>query len=128
MSLLHFCGRPHDSKAGVPQGSVLGPVLYVPYMNDLPQPEEATVASFADDTAIVAVGDSVEEATEKLQRAVDKINNWTRKWLIKLNESKPVNVDFTNRCQRIPITINDKVIPHSNTAKHLGMSLDAKLR
>jgi hypothetical protein len=38
-------------------------------MSDLPQPEEVAVASFADDTAIVTVGDSVEEATEKLQRA-----------------------------------------------------------
>jgi len=33
-----------------------------------------------------------------------------------------------SRCQHIPITINDKVIPHSNTAKYLGMTLDAKLR
>ena len=87
------------------------------------------MATFADDTAIMAVGDSGEEATEKLQRAVDKINNWTRKWLIKLNEAKSVHVDFTNRrCQRIPITINDKVIPHSNTAKYRGMTLDVKLR
>jgi hypothetical protein len=72
----------------------------------------------------MAVGDGVEEATEKLQRAVDKVNNWTRKWLIKLNEANPVYVDFTNkRYQHIPITINDKVIPHSNTAKYLGIAL-----
>ena len=87
------------------------------------------MATFADDTAIMAVGESFEEATEKLQRAVDKVNNWTRKWLIKLNETKSVNVDFTNTsCQHIPLTINDKVMPHSNTAKYLGMTLDAKLR
>jgi len=36
------------------------------------------VATFADDTAIMAVGDDVEEATEKLQRVADKINKWTR--------------------------------------------------
>jgi len=86
------------------------------------------MATFADDTTIMAVQDSVEEATEKLQRAVNKVNNWTRKWLIRLNEGKSVHVDFTNkRCQHIPITINDKVTPHSNTAKYLGMMLDAKL-
>ena len=71
------------------------------------------MATFADDTAIMAVGDSVEEATEKLQRAVDKVNNWTRKLLIKRNEAKSVHVDFTNkRCQHMPITITEKVIPH----------------
>jgi hypothetical protein len=77
----------------------------------------------------VAVGDSVEGATEKLQRAVNKVNNWTKKWLIKLNEAKLVHVYFTNkRCQHIPITINDKVIAHLNTVKYLGMMLDTKLR
>jgi ribosomal protein S20 len=55
-------------------------------MSDLPQPEGTTVANFADHTAIIAVGDDVEEATEKLQSVADKINNWTRQWLIKLNE------------------------------------------
>jgi hypothetical protein len=98
-------------------------------MSDLPQPEEATVATFADDITIMAGGDSIEEATEKLQRAGDKVNNWTRKWLAKPNEAKSVHADFTNtRCQHTPVTINDKVIPHSNTAKYLGMTLDAKLR
>jgi len=72
----------------------------------------------------MAVGDSVEEATDKLQRAFDKVNSWTRKWLLKLNEAKSAYVYFTNkRCQHIPITINDKVIPHSNTEKYLGMTL-----
>ena len=76
------------------------------------------MATFADDTTIMAVGDSVEEATEKLQRTVDKINNWTTKWLIKLNEAKSVHVDFTNkRCQHIPTTINGDVIPSPKHSK-----------
>jgi hypothetical protein len=48
--------------------------------------------------------------------------------LIKINEAKSVHVYFTNKkCQHVPITINDKVIPHSTTAKYLGMMLDTKL-
>jgi ABC-type dipeptide/oligopeptide/nickel transport system ATPase component len=115
-------------KDGVPLGSVLGPILYLLYTSDLAQPEEAIVATFADDIAIMAVGDGVEAAAEKLRCAVDKVNNWTRKLLIKLNEAKSVHVDFTNKkCLPIPTTINDEVIPHSNTAKYIGMTLDAKL-
>jgi hypothetical protein len=55
------------------------------------------MATFTDDIAIMAVEDSFQEATEKLQRSVDQVSNWTRKWLIELNEAKSVLVDFTNK-------------------------------
>ena len=87
------------------------------------------MATFADVTAIMAVGGDVVDATEKLQRAADEINNWTRQWLIKLNEDNSIHVTFANkRCHHIPAIMNGKTIPHSQTAKYLGMTLDAKLR
>jgi hypothetical protein len=78
-------------KAGVPQGSVLGPVLYLLYRSDIPQPVGTTVANFADDTTIMAVVADVEEATGKLQQAADTINNWTKQRLIQLNEDKSLH-------------------------------------
>ena len=116
-------------KAGVPQGSVLGPVLYLLYTCDIPELENNTIATFADDTAIMATGVTQEEAVKKVQTAVNIIFDWTKKWRVKLNETKSVHIDFTNKMQNYhPININGHVIPYENTAKYLGMTLDAKLR
>lgn len=124
----HYSGL-KDIKAGVPQGSVLGPVLYLLYTHDIPQTNGTTIATFADDTTVLAVEENIVEATNKLQHAINKISTWTEKWRIKLNETKSVHVNFTNRkTHHIPIKIGSNRLPHSNSAKYLGMTLDAKLR
>lgn len=116
-------------QAGVPQGSVLGPILYLLYTSDLPSFEQNIVATFADDTAILSVSDNNIESSKKLQIAIADIQSWTKKWRIKLNEGKSVHVDFTNkRIEHRPVFINNQVVPYENTAKYLGMTLDAKLR
>lgn len=72
---------------------------------------------------------SIEEATNNLQRAINTVSNWTKKWKIKLNQAKSIHVNFTNRkVNRIPIKIDFKQVPYANSAKYLGMTLDAKLR
>jgi hypothetical protein len=49
-------------------------------------------------------------------------------WNIQLNQSKSIHINFTNRClEHTPITINNQKVPYANTAKYLGMTLDAKL-
>lgn len=119
----------NEIKAGVPQGSVLGPVLYLLYTCDLPTFNNNIIATFADDTAVMAIANTNEEAAIKLQRSINKIQDWTLKWRIKLNQTKSVHVDFTN--QRIvhkPIYICNQAVPYADTAKYLGMTLDAKLR
>jgi thiamine phosphate synthase YjbQ (UPF0047 family) len=57
----------------------------------------STTATFADDTAVIAVGESDENSTKKLQSALNKIAIWIKKWRIQLNESKSVHIDFTNK-------------------------------
>lgn len=115
--------------AGVPQGSVLGPILYLLFTRDIPQTEGTIVATFADDTAILAVGKTINEATIKLQNALDNINEWTQTWRIALNELKSVHVDFTyKKINRLPVFVNTVQVPFANEAKYLGMTLDAKLK
>ena len=62
-----------EIKAEVPQGSVLGPVLYLLYTSDIPKLENSIVATFAYDAAILTAGSSNEESTEKLQTAINQI-------------------------------------------------------
>ena len=67
-----------EIRAGVPQGSVLGPALYLLYTCDIPTIEIGTIATFADDTAILTVGETIKDATENLQISVNRIHEWTR--------------------------------------------------
>jgi hypothetical protein len=118
-----------EIKAGVPQGSVLGPLLYLLYTYDFPPIHNGFVGTFADDTAILTTNDTIEKCTETLQHAVTTVEEWTRKWRIKLNEIKTTHINFTNKkFDYKPIYINNQIIPHSNVAKYLGITLDTKLR
>lgn len=119
-----------EANAGVPQGSVLGPTLYLLYTSDIPTTDDVTIATFADDTAILATGSTAQEATQKLQIAADEIKTWTEKWRIKLNEMKSVHTNFTyRRMDEVePVNISGIVVPYANTAKYLGMTLDTKLK
>jgi hypothetical protein len=87
------------------------------------------MATFADDTAVMAIGKTIESSTRKLQSAVNKVIIWTRKWRIKLKESKSVHIDFTNeKIRQQPSIINGTKFPYASTAEYHGMTLDAKLR
>jgi hypothetical protein len=87
------------------------------------------MATFADNTTVMPIGETVDISTRKLRSAVNKATIWTRKWQIKLNKSKSVHIDFTNKkIKQQPIFINGTKVPYANTAKYLGMTLNAKLR
>ena len=76
--------------AGVPHGSVLSPLLFLKYVNDLPKPHhrQNSKSPFADDTALWAASKNVQFAAKLLQKDLRKLAKWCAKWRIKLNLEK----------------------------------------
>jgi hypothetical protein len=79
--------------SGVPQGSVLGPLLFVLYINDLPEALNNPSKLYADDSKIIArIVDSMSAVL--LQQDINAVTEWTRDWLMRLNTSKCKIVHF----------------------------------
>ena len=118
----------HPIHSGVPQGSILGPMLYTIYMSDLPTSIHTEISTFADDTAIVAVDRCPNIASQHLQDHLSSVGDWLRRWRIKVNQAKSMHVTFTNRSgQCPPIYTDEQQIPQGTAVKYLGMHLDSKL-
>ena len=74
-------------KSGIPQGSVLGPLLFLIYINDLPENVNSTVYMYADDTKIYREIQS-DDDHEVLQRDLETLKTWSKRWLLKFHPSK----------------------------------------
>lgn len=114
--------------SGVPQGSVLGPILYLLYTADLPTTRTTTVATYADDTAILASHTDPISASRNLQTNLNKIQQWLKTWCMKANEAKSMHVTFALRRETCPpVKINNCQLPQVEDAKYLGIHLDRRL-
>ena len=115
--------------SGVPQGSVLGPLLFVIYINDMLDNITSGGLLFADDTKVYRQICSKEDSL-KLQSDIDLMKAWTDRWLLRFNADK-CHVLTLGRIENILHThrykINDKELEHVFEEKDLGVHVDADL-
>ena len=74
-----------DVNAGVPQGSILGPLLFLIYINDLSDGRKSECKLFADDTSLFSVVNDINTSVSDLNEDLEKIINWAFKWKMNFN-------------------------------------------
>ena len=119
--------------AGVPQGSILGPLLFLVYINDLPDNLESLAKLFADDTSLFSTVHGPHKSAKLLNDDLLKISNWAYKWKMLFNPDvtkQAQEVIFSRKSKKKDHTVvyfNDSPVAKASCQKHLGMHLDEKL-
>ena len=122
-----------DVLAGVPQGSILGPLLFLIYINDLSDGLNCNPKLFADDTSLFSTVYNINEATNTLNNDLNKITEWAHQWKMSFNPdiSKQAHeVVFSRKRSLVShpsLTFNNIPVAQTSSQKHLGMHLDKKL-
>ena len=115
--------------SGIPQGSILGPLLFLIYINDLPTSvSNSSVLIFADDTKCYSGISSMQEST-LLQQDLNAIENWSKSWKLHFNESKFVKLSINVSSNHLPTkyTIGSTVICEKPCHKDLGITISTDL-
>ena len=121
--------------AGVFQGSILAPTLFLLYINDLPDDLICDLAIYADDTALYSMCNQASDLWQQLELAPElksdlrDIVDWGRKWLVdfKAGITQLILFDQSNNIGSINVKIDGFVLEEKSSFKMLGLAFSCKL-
>jgi hypothetical protein len=117
------CSQILELLAGVPQGSILGPLLFLIFLDDIEEAIESEINLFADDTILMKTYTSSRDAENTLNSDLLKIENWASKWLVEFNPVKTFFINFSLKQKKSILNLkfkNEKIVQVSEH-KHLGV-------
>ena len=120
--------KPAPVTSGVPQGTVLGPLLFLVYINDLPSTVQSRARLFADDCLLYRTIKG-EQDTAILQHDLDQLQQWESDWMMSFNPEKCEVIRITNKRKiiRADYSIHGHVLGTTDQAKYLGVTIDSKI-
>jgi hypothetical protein len=118
--------------AGVPQGSVLGPLLFLIFINDLTHViRHCEIRLFADDTCLFIEVNDPTETHNQLQADLEYIQKWSEDWLVNFSPAKSKELILSlkrNKPDHPPVNLDNHPIQRVNSHKHLGVSITSDLK
>jgi len=121
--------RPSSIRCSVPQGSILGPLCFLIYINDMNRCADLNFIHFADDSTVFAAASSLPVLVDRVNAGLVGIDTWLCANRLSLNISKSFFSIFTNRpIDRLPqLTIRNQSLTHVKSMKFLGILIDDRL-
>ena len=121
-----------DIRRGVPQGSILGPLLFTLYVNDLPQVVQGQVKQYADDTAMYCTSDKSEDLSNSLNADLARVAEWVKENGLKLNEAKTQMLLLSKKrrakeLDNVVVRLKGHEVTRSDRVKYLGVWVDEGL-
>ena len=115
--------------SGVPQGTVLGPLLFSLHINDIMSDIESEIRLFADDCVCYREIKDIED-TLKLQKDIDRLGIWARKWGMRFQPVKCNMMQLTNKHNKIQAsyTLEGTVLENVDGIKYLGVTITSDLK
>ena len=127
VSVGNTCSESTPVTSGVPQGSVLGPILFIYYINDMPDVVDCFIKIFADDAKTSNEINSFEDSVT-LQNSLDGLSSWTEKWGVGFNCDKCGVMHLGKNNPNYNYTLNNKPLNVTVSEKDLGVHVDPLLK